>query len=74
MILFYLWKRRLLGRTDAEKIRYFFGLTANRLYLSRRRPLVRAINWPRALLSPRYARSVVTWLEYRVELFDGLQG
>ena len=74
MIFYYLWRRRLLARADGEKLRYFFGLTRNGLFLSRRRPLIGAINWPRALVSPRYARSVVTWLEYRVELFDGLQG
>ena len=74
MIFFYLWRRRLLARANGEKFRYFFGLTPNALYLSRRRPLIGAINWPRALVSPSYARSVVTWLEYRVELFDGLQG
>jgi hypothetical protein len=74
VILYYLWKRRLLARADAEKVRYFLGLSANALNLSRRSPLVRAIHWPRALFSPHYARNVVRWLEYRVELFDGLQG
>ena len=74
MILYYLWRRHLLGRADAEKVKYFLGLTGNAQYLSKRRPLVAAIDWPRALFSPRYARSVVRWLEYRVELFDGLQG
>lgn len=74
MILYYLWKRRLLARADAEKIRYFLGLSANALSLSRRNALVWAIHWPRALFSPQYARNVVRWLEYRVELFDGLQG
>ena len=74
MILYYLWKRRLFARADAEKIRYFLGLSANALSLSRRNPLVWAIHWPRALFSPQYARDVVRWLEYRVELFDGLQG
>jgi hypothetical protein len=74
VILYYLWRHRFLGKANAEKMRYFFGLTGNPQYLSRRRPLVMAINWPRALFSPRYARAVVRWLEYRVELFDGLQG
>ena len=74
MIFYYLWKRRLLARADAEKLRYFFGFTANALCLSRRSPLVWAIHWPRALFSAQYARNVVRWLEYRVELFDGLQG
>ena len=74
MIFYYLWKQRLLARADAEKLRYFLGWTGNALYLSRRRPLVRAIRWTQALFSPHYARSVVRWLEYRIELFDGLQG
>lgn len=74
MIFYYLWKHHLLAKADAEKVRYFFGLTGNTQYLSKRRPLVFAINWPRALFSAAYARAVVGWLEYRVELFDGLQG
>jgi hypothetical protein len=74
VILYYLWKSGLLAKADAEKLRYFFGFSANALTLSRRSPLVWAIHWPRALFSPSYARNVVRWLEYRVELFDGLQG
>ena len=74
MFFYYLWRQGLLDATDGEKIRFFVGATGNVLYLSRRWPLLTAISWPRALFSPRYARAVVTWLLYRSELYDGLQG
>ena len=74
MILWYLWRAGLTRRLDREKLLFFFGLTPNPLFLSRRWPLVTAIHWLRALTSPRYARAVTSWLRYRVELFDGLQG
>lgn len=74
MIFFYLWRSGLLTSADAEKVRFFLGFTGDPLLLSRRRPLVAAIDWLRALFSPRYARQVAVWLRYRVELFDGLQG
>jgi len=74
VIFYYLWRSGLAGRLDREKFLFFFGLTANPLYLSRRWPLVTAVGWLRALSSPSYARAVVGWLSYRVELFDGLQG
>lgn len=74
MILFYLWRAGLLRRTDGEKLRFFLGATANPLFLSRRMPLVASVRWPRALLQPSYARSVVAWLQYRADLYDGHQG
>ncbi len=74
MIFYFLWRARLRGRAGREKIVFFFGMTANPLFLSRRWPLFTAINWPRALVSPTYARAVVRWLTYRLELYDGLQG
>lgn len=74
MIFLLLWRAGLLRRMNAEKIRFFFGATDNPLYLSRRMPLVSAISWPRALISPRYARAVTGWLAYRADLFDGLSG
>jgi hypothetical protein len=74
VIFYYLWRGGLFARVDAEKARFFLGLTSDPLRLSRRRPLVWTIDWLRALFSPQYARQVVGWLRYRVELFDGLQG
>ena len=62
------------GGVLVKKVLYFFGVTPSPLYLSRRWPLVTAINWLKALFSPSYARAVTTWLRYRLELFDGLQG
>ncbi len=74
MILFYLWRDGVLGRTDREKFGFFFGATGNPLYLSKKWPLVTALNWPKALLWPPYARAAATWLAYRVALFDGESG
>ena len=74
MILWYLWRAGLTRSFDREKALFFFGLTSNPLFLSRRWPLITAIHWLRALVSPSYARAVAAWLLYRVELFDGLQG
>jgi hypothetical protein len=74
VIFFYLWRSGLLRRTDGEKIRFFFGATGNTLFLSRRMPLVASVSWPRAMLQPSYARSVVSWLAYRADLYDGHQG
>lgn len=74
MIFFHLWRAGLLGRTDGEKIRFFFGATSGPLFLSRKMPLAASINWPRALVDSRYARSIATWLKYRADLYDGRQG
>jgi hypothetical protein len=74
LILYFVWRRGLLRRLDREKALFAIGWTREPLALSRRRPLLRAIDWPRAVFSPAYARAVATWLQYRVELYDGLQG
>jgi hypothetical protein len=73
MLLFHLLRSGLWRTLDGEKLRFFFGFTS-RLYLSRNHPLWRAIPWAGALFSPRRAREIFTWLEYRVELFDGKAG
>ncbi len=69
-----LLRRGVLRRLDAEKLRFFLGLTANPLYLSRRFPLYRRLGLVRMLVSPRYARGVAEWLAYRADLYDGRQG
>jgi len=74
VILVQLLRRGLLRRLDAEKLRFFFGLTASPLYLSRRFPLYRRLGIVRMLISPRYARGVADWLAYRADLYDGHQG
>ena len=74
MIFYRLWKDGLLRRLDREKVLFSLGLTPSPFLLSRRKPLFRALNPFRALFSPSYARSVASWLRYRVELFDGDQG
>ena len=74
MIFYYLWRRGLLRVADRSKLAYFFGAAQEPLALSRRWPLLTAINWGKALVWPPYARAVVGWLHYRVELYDGLQG
>ncbi len=74
MILWLAWKHGLMRSLDLEKLRFFFGYTRGEFAISRRRPLVRGVRWIRAILSPAYARAVITWLSYRVELYDGAQG
>jgi hypothetical protein len=69
-----LWRRGLLGRADAEVLRQFFGLRPDPLALSRRYPMWRALGMIRLLVSPRYAAAVARWLEYRLNLFDGVEG
>lgn len=73
MLLYYILRSGLWRSLDGEKFRFFLGLTP-RLYLSRWRPLWRSIPWAAALFSPRRAREIYAWLEYRVELFDGHAG
>ncbi len=73
MLLYYLVRSGLWRSLDLEKLRFFFGITP-RLYLSRNRPLWRGIPWVAAFASPRRAREIYAWLEYRVELFDGKAG
>ena len=74
MIFFELARAGLLRSLDAEKIRFFLGWTDNAFYLSRRRPLIASVNVLRLLFSREYARGVATWLRYRTDLYDGVQG
>lgn len=74
MILLELWRRGLLARVDREVLRQFFGIRPDPLALSRRYPMWRALGLGRLLVSRRYAAGVATWLQYRVHLFDGLEG
>jgi hypothetical protein len=74
MILVALWRRGLLGRIDGEKLRQFLGWSPDRLALSRRYPMWRALGPLRLLVSPAYAGRVARWLEYRMNLYDGIEG
>ena len=74
MILLALWRRGLLGRVDGEKLRYFLRRNADPLTLSRRYPLWRILNVGRLLVSPAHAAAMARWLEYRMNLFDGVEG
>lgn len=74
MILVELWRRGILGRIDGEKLRQFLGLSADRLALSRRYPMWWALGPLRLAVSPAYARHVARWLEYRINLYDGIEG
>lgn len=73
MILYWILRSGLWRSLDAEKIRFFLGLTPG-LHLSRRYPLWRHLPIARALFSPRGSREVFRWLEYRVQLYDGQAG
>jgi len=74
MILLALWRRGLLGRIDREKLRQFTGFSRDRLALSRRYPMWRVLGPLRLAVAPRYARNVARWLEYRMNLYDGIEG
>ena len=74
MILLALWRRGLLRRLDRDKLRHFVGVDRDPLALSRRYPMWRILGLFRLALSPRYAAAVARWLEYRVNLFDGIEG
>ena len=74
MILLALWRRGLLRRVDGEKLRYFLGRERDRLALSRRYPMWRILSIGRLFVSPAYAGAVARWLEYRMNLFDGVEG
>jgi len=74
VILLALWRRGLLRRAGGEKLRFFLGRGPDPLLLSRRYPLWRAFGLVRSLVSPRYAAGVATWLEYRMNLYDGIEG
>lgn len=74
MILWALWRRGLLRRIDGEKMRFFLGCGTDRLALSRRYPLWRRLGMSRMLLLPAHAAGVARWIEYRMNLFDGIEG
>jgi len=74
VILLALWRRGLLGRADREKLRHFLGIAHDPLALSRRYPMWRILGPVSLLVSPRYAGAVARWLEYRMNLFDGVEG
>ena len=74
MILLALWRRGLLRRADRDKLRIFLGLDPDPLSLSRRYPMWRILGLTRLVVSPGYARAVARWLEYRVNLYDGVEG
>ena len=74
MILLALWRRGLLRRANGEKLKYFLGIAPDTLWLSRRYPLWRMLRPVRLIVSPRYAAAVAGWLEYRMNLFDGVEG
>jgi hypothetical protein len=74
VIVLALWRRGLLRRVDAEVLRQFFGWRSDRLLLSRRYPMWRSLGLLRLLCSPRHAEGVARWLEYRINLFDGVEG
>jgi hypothetical protein len=73
VLLYYILRSGLWRSMDLEKFRLFFGWTP-RLYLSRTRPMWRSLPWAAAIFSPRRAREIHAWLEYRIELFDGKAG
>lgn len=74
MILLALWRRGLLARLDAEKLRFWWGAVPDPLFLSRRYPLWRALSLVRLAVSPRYAAATARWMEYRMNLYDGIEG
>jgi hypothetical protein len=74
VILLALWRRGLFRRADREKLGYFLGLHGDGLTLSRRYPMWRILKPLRLLCSARYADGVAHWLEYRMNLFDGVEG
>ena len=74
MILLALWRRGLLRRMGRDKVGYFLGLDPDPLALSRRFPMWRILGVTRLVVSPGYAGAVARWLEYRINLFDGVEG
>ena len=74
MILIALWRRGLLRRIDGEKLRQFLGLAVDRLALSRRYPMWWTLGPLALAISPSRAHAVARWLEYRINLYDGLEG
>jgi hypothetical protein len=74
MIVLALWRRGLLRRIDGEKLRQFLGLASDRLALSRRYPMWWTLGPLALVVSPSRARDVARWLEYRMNLYDGIEG
>lgn len=74
MLLLELWRRGLLRRVDRDVLRQFFGWGGDPLALSRRFPMWRALGPMRLLASRRHAAAAARWLEYRIHLFDGVEG
>jgi hypothetical protein len=75
VIVWALWRRGLLRRAlNAEKARFFLGSDPDPLTMSRRYPLWRALSVARLLLVPTYAVGVARWIEYRMNLYDGIEG
>jgi len=74
VILWVLWRRGLLRRLDREKTAFFLGVGGDRLELSRRYPLWRRLGLLHMMVSPAYAAGVARWVEYRMNLFDGIEG
>ena len=70
MVLIYMLRTGLWGRLDWEKVRFFLGWTGP-LLMSHARPLASSLKWWRLVFDPRYAKAVVDWLFWRVELYDG---
>ncbi len=74
MILVALWRRGLFARVDREKLRQFLGISRDPLALSRRYPMWRVVGALGVAVSPARARGVARWLEYRMDLYDGIEG
>jgi hypothetical protein len=73
VLLFFMLRSGLWRSLDADKLRFFLGWTP-KLRLSRTHPLWRSFPWGGAMFSPRRAREIYEWLEYRVALYDGKAG
>ena len=74
MIFLALWRRGLFRRMDREKLRQFLGFSSDPLALSRRYRLWWALGPLVLMVSPSRARDVARWLEYRMNLYDGIEG
>jgi hypothetical protein len=74
VIFYHLWRQGMWRRLDGEKWRYFWGLTGDRLFLSRAWPLWRSLHLGRLLFRPHYAAAAATWIRYRADLYDGRTG
>jgi hypothetical protein len=74
VILWVLWRRGLLRRLDREKMSFLLGLGGDPLELSRRYPVWRRLGLLHMMVSPAYAAGVGRWVEYRMNLFDGVEG